>query len=222
MRARIGLVALFLAVLCGCGGSSGPSGNLRFVQGSATAPQFVDLYVNGKLQSANLAYPNVTGYFSIRSGAHVQVLPSTSGTPILDTKVPITSSGNETFIMTGTTGKFGSTLLIDGGGTAATGDSNVRVVNASIGMGTPDVYIVPAGTSISQAVPTTANLGFDSNTGYVQVPQGAFEVFFTQPGTKNAILATGPISLASAATQTVVGLDGPGGTGFAFTALTDQ
>lgn len=221
MRARVGLIALWVGVWCGCGGSSSSSGNLRFVQASATAP-FVDLYVNGKLQSSNLGYPNATGYFPINSGAHIQVLPSNSGKAVLDTKIPITASANETLILTGPFSKPSTTLLTDGGNTAASGDANVRVVNASIGMGTPDVYIVPSGTSISGALPTTGNLGFDSSTGYVIIPAGSYDVFFTQTGTKNAFLDTGPINLSAAGSETVIGLDGPGGTGFTFTALTDQ
>ena len=44
----------------------------------------------------------------------------------------------------------------------------------------------------------------------------------TVPGTKNAFLDTGSIDLPTGANQTVVGLDGLSGGGFAFTVLTDQ
>jgi Domain of unknown function (DUF4397) len=220
---RAGILGVCLCVLSGCGGSSSSeNGNLRFLQGSPDAPQ-VNLLVDGKSVATNIGYINATGYVSVKSGSrHVQVVPVSGASPVLDANVTINASGNQTLIISGPVASIHNVLLTDGGTTATTGDAHVRVVNASSSMGTADVYIVPSGTSIAGIPPTVANLAFNSDTGYQLVPVGAYEVFMTAPQTKNAFLSTGPINLAASANQTVVGLDDPSGSGFTFTVLTDQ
>jgi hypothetical protein len=194
---------------------------LRFLQASPDAPQ-VNLLVEGKSVATGLGYMNATGYISLHSGSqHVQVVPVSGGSPILDTSINIVSSGNQTLILTGLVSSAQSLLLTDGGTTATAGDGNVRVVNASSNAGTADVYLVPAGSSIAGIPPTVASLAFNTSTGYQLVPVGAYEVIMTTPGTKNAFLDTGSINLAASANQTVVALDGPSG-GVTFTQLTDQ
>jgi len=218
---RLGVLALCVCVLGGCGGSSNTTGNLRFLQASPDAPQ-VNLLVDGHSVATGLGYINATGYISLHSGSrHAQVVPVSGGSPILDTSVNIVSSGNQTLILTGLVSSTHSLLLTDAGTTATTGDGNVRVVNASSNAGTADVYIVPAGSSIAGIPPTVANLAFNTSTGYQLVPVGAYEVIMTTPGTKNAFLDTGSINLAASANQTVVALDGASGV-VTFTQLTDQ
>lgn len=184
----------------------------------------VQLVVNGTQQANNLNYSNATGYLTIKSGSQrVQVLPvSGSTTAILDTKVSISSSQNQTLLMTGTTGAISSVLLQDGNTTAVTNDINVRVMNASNRMGATDVYILPAGSSIIGAVPVANGpFGFNQDTGYQLVASGGYQVVMAVPGTTNAVLSTGTINQASSPNQTVVVLDDVTG-GFTFTVLEDQ
>jgi len=186
----------------------------------------VQLVVNGTQQANNLNYANATGYLTIKSGSQrVQVLPvSGSTTAILDTTIPITSSQNQTLLMTGTTGAISSVLLKDANTTAVANDINVRVMNASNHIGATDVYILPAGSSIIGAV-AVANgpFGFNQNTGYQLVASGGYQVVMAVPGTTNAVLSTGTINPASSSlNQTVVVLDKAAAGGFTFTVLQDQ
>jgi trimeric autotransporter adhesin len=220
LRVRVGLLAIGIGLLSGCG--SGALGNLRFVQASPNAP-VVTVYNNRTLEGANLAYPNATGYFSARSGDHFEVLPATGSSPILRTPVTMTLNAYETLIMTGPVSAVNSILLTDGGVTLTVDESSVRVVNASASMGAADVYIVASGSSITGLAPTVSHLGFNANTGYQSVPIGPYEVLMTAPGTKNAFLDTGAINptTASSDTETVVMLDGVP-SGFMFIVLADQ
>ena len=145
MGVRAGILVVGLGVLLGCGGSrSSESGNLRFLQGSPDAPQ-VNLLVDGKSVATNIGYINATGYVSVKSGSrHVQVVPVSGASPVLDANITITASGNQTLIISGPAAGIQNVLLTDGGTTATTGDAHVRVVNASSSMGTADVYIVPS------------------------------------------------------------------------------
>ena len=219
---RLG-VLLLAALAGGCGGSSS-TGQLRFLQAAPISAE-VQLLVNGNQQATNLNYANATGYLTIRGGSqHVQVLTvSGSTTPVLDTTVSITTSGNQTLVMTGTSGAIHSILLSDGNTTATTGNIDVRVLNASNHMGAADVYILPAGSSIIGASPVPKGpFGFNQDTGYQLVSTGGYQVVMAVPGTTNAVLSTGTIAASgSSLNQTVVVLDNVAG-GFTFTVLQDQ
>lgn len=221
VAAIIGL--LFFALSCGGSGSS-TTGQIRFVQASPGQPP-LNLLVDGTIETYNMNYGNATAYLTVKPGSrHVQAVPTTpanSTKTVFDTSVPVTGSGNTTVLMTGPTSNVKSIVLTDGGTTAVTGDSFVRVLNASLTMGPADVYIVAAGTSLSGVKPISANVGFDQDGGYQPVIAGDYEVIFTTPGTQNTLLDTGPINLASAQNWTLVVLDGSAG-GFAFTTLKDQ
>ena len=185
----------------------------------------VQLVVNGTQQANNLNYANATGYLTIKSGSQrVQVLPvSGSTTAILDTTISITSSQDQTLVMTGTSGAISSVLLKDANTTAVTNDIHVRVMNASNHIGATDVYILPAGRSIIGAVPVANGpFGFNQDTGYQLVATGGYQVVLAVPGTTNAVLSTGTLNPASSQqNQTVVILDDVTG-GFTFTVLEDQ
>jgi uncharacterized protein DUF4397 len=227
LRLCLFVLGLCLCVLSGCGGSSSGTGNLRFMQASPDAPQS-NLYVDRKLVSAGLGYGNVTGYISLNVGTrHVQVIPQSGASPTLDLKISVVSNGNQTLIETGNVAKVQSVVLTDTSSTTTTTtttttiEGSVRVVNAALNVGTADVYVVAAGSSIANVSPVATVVGINSYTGYELVPVGAYEVFLTAPGTKNVILDTGAINMTSDINQTVVILDGVSG-GFTFSALTDQ
>jgi hypothetical protein len=218
-------VFLAAALTAGCGSrSSSSTGQLRFVQASPI-PSQVNLLVDGATQATSLNYSNATGYLTIKSGSrHVQVLPAgSSTTPVLDANISVTASGNQTLLMTGTSGSIKSHLMTDGNTTAVTGDIHVRVLNASNQMGAANVYIFLAGSSIVGAtlVPN-GPFGFNQDTGYQAVATGGYQVVMSSPTTGSIFLSTGPINPSSSSqNQTVVALDNPAG-GFTFTVLQDQ
>src|SRR6266568_8052484 len=165
-----------------------------------------------------------TGYISVKSGSrHIQIVPLSGSSPILDESLSISSGANQTLLLTGPASSIKPVVLTDGGTTVTTGDRYVRVVNASSTMGPADVYTVVAGTSIAGAQPVTGStpLAFDKGTKYQLIAAGNYEVFMTAPGTTNAFLSTGPIDLSASANQTIVALDDVSG-GFAYARLTDQ
>ena len=174
--------------------------------------------------ATNLGYGNDTGYISVKSGSrHIQIVPLSGSSPILDESLSISSGANQTLLLTGPASSIKPVVLTDGGTTVTTGDGYVRVVNASSTMGPADVYTVVAGTSIAGVQPVTGGtpLAFDKDTGYQLIAAGNYQVFMTAPGTTNAFLSTGPIDLSASANQTIVALDDASG-GFAYARLTDQ
>ena len=219
----LGLFSCITLLSSGCGGGSGTTSTAQFrlVQASPDAPQ-VKVVIDGASVAANLAYGNATAYISVKSGSrHLQVVPVSGSSPIFNQTLSFNSSAKQTLLLTGPAASIQPVLLTDGGTTTTTGDGHVRVVNAAATMGAVDVYIVPAGSSIVGVQPVTAGLAFGKDTGYQLTVAGNFDVFTTAPGTTNALLNTGSVSLTSAQNLTVVALDGTSG-GFMFALLTDQ
>ena len=224
--------ASMLAPACGGGGSSSGTANLRFVQGSIDTP-VVDFVIDGKEQSSDLLYGNASSYVSVKSGTrHVQVVPVNSKSAVLDQNVSLAENANETIILTGLAAQSKPLVLNDGsastGGTSTT--FQVRVVNISTKMGPADVYILPAGTSLTGATAVSKGLDFDQDTGYQAVnvagsPRASYTVYMMAPGTQSVLLVTGPLNFtgtgSSANKQTVLTMDAPAG-GFTFSALSDQ
>ena len=224
-RAPSLFLAIFLlgsALACGSGGSSSTA-NLRFVQGSPDAPA-VDYVVDKTTESSNLLYGNASSYASVKSGTRsVQIIPVNSTKPLLSQTVSLADSANETLVLTGPSTQLKPLVLDDGTTTGTTSSNNVRIVNISNTMGPADVYIVPAGTSLSGATPVASALDFDQNTGYIGTGSttGNVNVYLTKPGAQSVYLSTGSLNLSVSAKQTVLALDSPTG-GFTFILLTDQ
>ena len=228
MGGRVGVLALCLGTLfsTGCGGggsSSSTTAQLRIFEGAAGAP-LVNILVDGSAMASNIGYGSATAYLTVNSGSrHIQAVPVGGGSPIVDKTLSLAASGKQTLLITGASSSIHTVVLTDGGTTATTGDGHVRVVNAANTMGPSDAYIVAAGTSIVGVTPVTANLAFDSDTGYQLVTLGNYEVFLTKPGTATVNLATGPLSLTTGTntSQTVVVFDAAAG-GFTYILFTDQ
>lgn len=221
MGRRAGFAAILLALLgAGCG-SSNHTGQVRFFDASPSAPN-VNLVIDGTTVSSNLAYGNATGYISAKAGSRkLQAVPVNGSSPVLNLSVSVPDSGDTTVLMTGSAGSVQSITLTDGGTTSSTGNSYVRVVNASVSMGPADVYIVDAGSGIGGATPVATNLQLNQSAGYHLTPASNYEMFMTSPGTHNVLLDTGPINLAAQQNWTLIALDGASG-GFTFSLLQDQ
>jgi len=218
---RVGLFGLCLVVLfsVGCGGSSSSdTAQLRVFYG-ATGASSVNVLIDGSIVAGNLNYGAATDYLTVKAGSiHVQAIPVSGGSPVLDQTISIPASAHQTLVVTGAS----SSALTDGGSTAVTGDGHVRVFNASNSMGSSDVYIVNPGTGLTGATAVKQGLAFNTDTGYQAFPAGNFEVFMTVPGTATVNLATGPLNLASTGTnETVIVFDSASG-GFTYILLTDQ
>lgn len=219
------VIALITAVSCG-GGSSSDKADLRVLH-AAVNQSGEDVLVDSKVVASSLGYSANTGYLSVNPGSrHVQVEPSGTSSPIFDQTLTLTASTETTVILEGLTSVTGI-VLTDNNTTPASNTAMVRVVNASPSMGTADVYIIPAGSSLTGITPTVSSLALGSASSYqsltISTTSGAsnsFEVLFTQPGTTLTFMSTGAFALSSGQIRTVVALNSLSG-GFTSTTLPD-
>jgi hypothetical protein len=207
---------LFAALGCGGGGHS----NVRVLLAS-TGQSNVDVVINGSVVATDLLYGAATSYISVKSGAvRIQLEPTGTKTPFLDQTISTSSSGQYTFVVDNSSTSLSSFTLTDDVTTPT--NINLRIVNAALDLPTADVYIVPQGTSISSVPPTISNLAFGQASSYQTLTTaGAYEVYFTQPGTTFAFIDTGAISLATGQNRTLFAMDTQFGGGFTFLVLAD-
>jgi hypothetical protein len=216
------LTILFILAAVGCGGSG--AANLRVLHAAPTEPQ-VNILVDGNTVNSNLAYSANTGYISVSSGSrHFQVEAVNSSTPIVDTTLTLADSTNTTVVVTGTS-TITPIVLTDDTTAPTSGTAEIRLVNAAPSMGAADVYVVPTGTSIVGVNALVSGLTFQTASAYQNITITAgtsanFDVYFTEPGTKLAELATSGISITSGSALTFVTMNNVGG-GFTFQNLTD-
>lgn len=215
------LLVIFAAIGCGSGGGTA---NLRVLHAAPDEPQ-VNVLVDGNTVNSNLAYSANTGYISVKSGSrHLQVEPVNSTSTIVDTTVSLADSTSSTVVVTGVATITGL-VLTDDTTTPTSGTAVIRLVNAAPSMGSCDVYVVPDGTGISGTAALVSGLTFETASTYQNLTITAgttanYDVYFTEPGTKLALLTTGPIGITSGEALSVVSMNQLGG-GFTFQTLQD-
>ncbi|HEX5972656.1 MAG TPA: DUF4397 domain-containing protein [Gemmatimonadaceae bacterium] len=88
------------------------------------------------------------------------------------------------------------------------GLSGLRIVDVAPGLGSLDVYITPRNGPLD--VPSTASIGYGSNTGFFDVNPGINQVRFTTATTSTIVFDAGTINLLPGQLATLV-LSQPGG-----------
>ena len=91
-----------------------------------------------------------------------------------------------------------------------TGLAGLRIMDVAPTLGSLDVYVTPRNGSLD--APSTASIGFGSNTGFFDVNPGTSQVRFTQATTFNVVFDAGTITLQPGQLSTLV-ISQPSGTG---------
>lgn len=210
------LLAAVLALAPGCGSSS--HANLRFVNVTPDESS-LDFLINGNNQGS-VSYGTTSGYKTVGSGSeHLQVEPTGTTTAIIDTTTTAASGAYISLFSLNYSFAISKIILTDDNSAPSSGDFKLRIVNASPGLGTQDVYIVPAGTDITMVAPTYSSLVFGAASGYSSLAAGNYEIFFTGPGQKFANVDSG--ATAFSAGQIRTGLTLNTSSTFGWTMLSD-
>ncbi len=210
------LGTIFLLVGCGSGG------NTRFrLMNAVPDESSLDVLVDSKSVSSNLAYGTSTGYLSESSGSHqIGIEPSGSSTTLLQQSISLGSGSDTTVLSYNFSSSIANLVLTDNNSAPASGDFKIRIVNASPNLGPADLYIVPPGTALTTVSPTLSNVGFGSTTGYQSLAAANYEIELTSVGEKFAVVDTGSLTFSSGQVRTFVGLNNQSG-GFTYAMLQD-
>jgi Domain of unknown function (DUF4397) len=170
---------------------------------------------------SGVGYGAASAYTAISTGSrNLQIEPTGSTTVLIDTTANVGAGDNLSLIALNTSSSISSMLLVDDNSAPASGDFKLRIVNASPGMGTQDVYLVAFGSDINSVEPTFTNLGFGSAVTNSTLTAGDYQVLFTTPGQKFINLDSGKLTFSAGQIRTLLALNNPSGA-FMTTLLTD-
>jgi hypothetical protein len=212
------LVAVgLLTVGCGGGGNS----KIRFINASPNAPSF-NVLIDGKTVINGLGFGFSTAYMTVSSGSRlVQFQPVGTTNNTVMANVPIAGGTNNTYILEGFLNNIKGNQYVDNQTAPASGNAQIRIINAAASVGATDIYLVPSGTDPTSVPATASNVQLGSATSYITETAGPYVIFFTQPGFPNNIfIDSGTITFNSLQNRTVVGLSNPQG-GFSSITLPD-
>ncbi|MEX3630392.1 MAG: DUF4397 domain-containing protein [Burkholderia sp.] len=163
----------------------------------------LDYYLNGQVNTANIAYKSVTSYASLDSGNQTASYDANGTTVTLGSQAFSAADGHHytTIALPSTStpisvidDPFAKGLLSD--------KARVRGFNASPNAQNVDIYVVPAGnTNISAIGPTMPGLAYQgavpaSGQDSIYIAGASVQVIVTATGSKTPILTTAPITLA--------------------------
>lgn len=178
--------------------------NVRVVHASADAPP-VDVLVGGASSGITVAFGAAVGPVPLAAGTTnlgIGVSPFAPGdTPVFAADVDLLPGGAKTVLAVGTVAAdpafpIEPLVLDDTTRTVAT-EARVRIVHASVVAQDVDIYVLPEGSLTAvdpvpaDTAPTFAAVPFKADTGYVPLPDGAYDIAVTAAGEKD--VAIGPL-----------------------------
>ena len=206
----LSLAGVLLAAGCGGGGKT----RFRFMNLVPDLSNNLDVLVDSKTVSSNVAYATATGYQSVAAGSR-QVAVELSGTATALITQSITfGSGTDTTAIAANVPSPPSTLVVftDNNSAPSTNNFNLRVINMSPSLGPADVYVETAGTDIGSVTPTVSSLAFGSASSYLALAGGNWEITVTATGQKfPAFPSTGSLSFSAGQVRTFVILSSQSG-----------
>jgi len=215
-RAGVALLAgAMLGPLVGCQNIAGsvPVSQVRIIDASPDAPG-LDIYQGGSALAYNLGFGTVTSYVGIAPGIST-ISADTQGSKqqLTTARGTFAASMDYTVLIGNVAADLGETILTDQSTPAPSGQISVRVLDQATRFSSGvDVYLVPSGSTIAAGSPILTNVIFGSNSGYLNVPAGTYQVIILPTGTVPVsttvpIYTGAKVTYAPGAARTLVLLD---------------
>jgi hypothetical protein len=199
------------------------STSIQVIHASPDAPA-VDIVVNGDVLVPGLPFPVATGDVLVPGGSYnVQV--TVAGNPgaiaIGPVDLDLAPAVHHTVLAVGELAAIEPLILTDDRRPVAT-NAKVRIVHASPGAGSVDIYVTAVGADINLEDPTLTNVAFKDNTGFLALPAGDFDVTVTGAGMKMAAIGPASISISDGGVYTAIARDPiPGDMNFGLILIDD-
>lgn len=207
-------VALGLALLTGCQAvvDSAPRSQVRLVAVSPDAPA-LDFYEGPNALAYNLGFGALTSYIAIPPGAYT-IAANTTGTrqTLSSAKVILAASTQYTVLVGNPAATLQQLLLTDQSQTAPPGQISLRFIDQATRTGAVDVYLVPSGQKLAAVPPLLSGVALNTNTGYLDVPTGAYTLVMlpagVAPATSSPAAYTGTkVAYTAGSARTIILVD---------------
>jgi hypothetical protein len=204
-------LALFITACENVSGYTQPT-LARVIDASYVAPA-VNVSVNGTLIAANIGQGAITAYGPLpaSNSAIINVSATTAGPPLLSGNGYQFAAGNQysVFLVDNPADPSGYefSLLQDQQIAAPAGHSSYRFLNQATNTGAVDVYMIPTGVKIADAVPLIAALPVNGAPAYVSFISKSCTMFITPTGVITPAYTSAPIALTGGEVRTVLIVD---------------
>jgi len=184
---------------------------VRVIDASYTTPA-VNVNLDGALLAGNIAHGDFTHYGTLtaRSGALISVAPAAGGTSLISAKNTLLPGQQHSILISNnglTPATYNISLLDDQRTAAASGHSAFRFINQRLKAGAVDIYMIPRGITLANAVPVVANLSAGSVTGYINFTSQNVNMMVTKAGTTTVEYTSPAIDLSGGEVRTALILD---------------
>lgn len=207
-------LALGVALLVGCGGSSGSStsASLRLMN-VASGYASVDLAIDGAAANAGVGFGQVGSYAHAATTGVSTVISETGSISALSTSTrTLAKDEHYTLLVYGSTGAVKTALITENATAAASGFTNLQIMNLAPDAGAVDVYLTGSGDLLANATPTASGVAASDTVPYVAVTSATYRLRVTGAGDKNDLrLDVSGLVLSSTQAATLVLAEGTGG-----------
>lgn len=183
--AQVIATAALLGLLTGCQNIAGntSAAQLRIITASPDAPG-LDIYANGSAVAYNLGFGTITSYIPIDAGIYTITADSAGTKQVLSTtKVTLVDSSQYTDLIGNSSANLQELILKDQSQAAPSGQIALRFVDQATRISAVDVYVVPSGQQLVNVTALVTGLTFGVNTGYLNIPTGAYSIVMVPTGT---------------------------------------
>ncbi len=183
--ARLALLTASLGVLSGCQAivDSTPQPRVRMIHATPDAPA-LDIYDSSTALAYNLGFGTLTSYIPLTSGNHT-IAAATAGSKqtLISSRTTFASAAQYTILLGGATGSLQQLILPDQAQPAPAGQVSLRILDQAARPGAVDIYLIPAGQKLATLTPFLTGVAFNTNTGYLDIPNGAYTLVIVPAGT---------------------------------------
>ena len=184
---------------------------VRIIDASYSVPA-INLNLDGAPFAANIGQGAFTKYGTLaaKSSALITITPAAGGQPLISARSAFLPGHPQSILISDndlTPAAYTITMLDDQRTPAAAGHSAFRFVNRALKAGAVDIYMLPNGVTIANAVPVVTNLSPGAVTGYISFSSQSVKMVVTAAGVTTAKYTSPAINLTGGEVRTTLLMD---------------
>ncbi len=184
---------------------------VRFIDASYIAPA-ANVLVEGQLLAANAGAGTITPYGTVPASeaAPIEITAATGGSALASTSGTLLAGHQHSVFLTdngAAPNSYTVTVLEDQQVQAASNLSAFRFLNQAPKTGAVDIYMVPAGVALADAIPLVTDLPVGGTASYVSFTSQTVTMVVTPTGLTKPSYTSTPITLIGGEVRTVLIMD---------------
>ena len=184
---------------------------VRFIDASYIAPA-ANVLVEGQLLAANAGAGTITPYGTVPASeaAPIEITAATGGSALASTSGTLLAGHQHSVFLTdngAAPNSYTVTVLEDQQVQAASNLSAFRFLNQAPKTGAVDIYMVPAGVALADAIPLVTDLPVGGTASYISFTSQTVTMVVTPTGLTKPSYTSTPITLIGGEVRTVLIMD---------------